>query len=89
MTSIQPARRRRVRASTIVWGSMLVAASIFAIAVLLGGHFNAATVLWTVIGFGTVLILAAIVTAAVRAARSRPSMPIDSGAAEDRHPPVG
>lgn len=85
MTSTQqPVLHRRVRARTIVWGSILVAGSVLALVVLLGGPLSGTAVLWSLAGFGGVLIFAAVVTAIVRAVRQQ----VRHGAAEE-HPPIG
>ena len=68
--------RRRARIGTIVWGAILVASAVLAVFALAGGSVGPAAVLWSVIGFGGLLVLAAIVTAVLRAARAE-------------HPPIG
>jgi hypothetical protein len=64
---------RRVRVGTIVWGAILVAVAIFAILVLFFGPLGPGAILWTVIGFGSILVLGAIAAGIVRAVRPRPT----------------
>ncbi|WP_411699359.1 hypothetical protein [Conyzicola sp.] len=69
-TSTDPAPLKP-RIGTIVWGSILLivaAIAIFASQVDFGDATPAAIV-WSVVGFGAVLVVAGIVTAIVRAAR--------------------
>jgi hypothetical protein len=68
--------RRRARIGTIVWGAILVGVAVLAVFALAGGSLGPTAVLWSVVGFGGLLVLAAVVTAVLRAARSE-------------HPPVG
>jgi hypothetical protein len=58
------------RAGTIVWGSILLVVGFLAIfaSQVDFGEVTPAVVVWTVIGFGSALVLAAIVTAIVKAA---------------------
>jgi len=58
------------RIGTIVWGGILLVVGFLAIFASQVDFADAtpAVVVWTVIGFGAVLVLAAIVTAIVRAA---------------------
>jgi len=58
------------RLGTIVWGSILLVVGFLAIfaSQVDFGAVTPAVVVWTVIGFGSALVLAAIVTAIVRAA---------------------
>ncbi len=72
--------RRRARVDTIVWGAILVGVAAFAILILAGGPLTSTAVLWSVVGFGALLLVAALVAAIVRAARS-------GGTGE--HPPIG
>ncbi len=70
---------RRTRVGTIVWGAILVGVAVFALIALLGGSLGGAAILWSVVGFGGLLILAAVVVAIVRwALRS-----------DREHPPIG
>jgi len=60
------------RAGTIVWGSILLVVAVVTIVASqldLGGATPEAVV-WSVVAFGAVLVLAGIVTAIVRATRS-------------------
>jgi heme/copper-type cytochrome/quinol oxidase subunit 3 len=72
MTTTTPHDRRRVRVGTIVWGAILVAVAVFAfLAAQFGiGPSGPAALLWTIVGFGALLVVAAIVTAVVRAIAS-------------------
>ena len=67
---IEPQAPLKPRVGTIVWGSILLVVGFLAIfaSQVDFGEVTPAVVVWTVIGFGTVLVLAAIVTAIVRAA---------------------
>ncbi|HEY4267182.1 MAG TPA: hypothetical protein VGM94_03215 [Galbitalea sp.] len=75
-----PGPRRHVRVGTIVWGAILVGIAVFAILVLTTGPLTGAAVLWSVVGFGALLLIAALVAAIVRAAR---------GGRSHGHPPIG
>jgi hypothetical protein len=70
MTTPTPVPRLRARVSTIIWGAILVGIAVFAIVVLLGGSLGPTSVLWSLVGFGGLLVLAAVVTAVIRAARA-------------------
>jgi hypothetical protein len=72
MTTTTPHDHRRVRVGTIVWGAILVAVAVFAfLAAQFGiGPSGPAALLWTIVGFGALLVVAAIVTAVVRAIAS-------------------
>ena len=61
------------RVGTIVWGSILLVVAAVAIAAsqLDFGDVTPAVVVWSVVGFGAVLVVAGIATAIVRAARNR------------------
>jgi hypothetical protein len=61
---------RRVRVGTIVWGALVVAIAIFAILILWFGPLGPAAILWTIVGFGSVLVLGAIAAGVVRAVRA-------------------
>ena len=69
MTTTTPHDHRRVRVGTIVWGAILVAVAVFAfLAAQFGiGPSGPAALLWTIVGFGGLLVVAAIVTTVVRA----------------------
>jgi hypothetical protein len=75
-----PRPRRQVRVGTIVWGAILVGIAVFAILILTTGPLTGTAVLWSVVGFGALLLVAALVAAIVRAAR---------GSRPDGHPPIG
>jgi hypothetical protein len=78
MTETTP-QHRPVRVGTIVWGAILlvVAAFGFLSATLGIGASSPAELLWTIVGFGAVLVVAAVIIAIVRAARPRdPDQPI-------------
>jgi uncharacterized membrane protein YeiB len=79
VTTNIPAPRRRTRVQTIVWGAILLAVAVFALIALLGSSLGSTTVLWSLVGFGGVLVLAAVVSAVVRAVNSRGG----------EHPPIG
>lgn len=72
--------RRQVRVGTIVWGAILVGIAVLAILVLTTGPLTGTSVLWSVVGFGALLLVAALIAAIVRAAR---------GSRSDGHPPIG
>jgi predicted phage tail protein len=61
------------RAGTIVWGFLLLVVG--AIAILFSqfdvGSLGAEVFVWSVVGFGAALVLAALITAVAKAARSR------------------
>jgi hypothetical protein len=65
-----PIHPRRVRVGTIVWGALVVAIAIFAILILWFGPLGPAAILWTIVGFGSVLVLGAIAAGVVRAVRT-------------------
>jgi hypothetical protein len=69
MTDIS--RPHRTRVGTIVWGAILIVAAAFAFLVsAVGlGPLSPAILLWSIIGFGGLLVIAAVVAAIVRAAR--------------------
>lgn len=60
----------KARAGTVVWGSILLVVGFLAIfaSQVDFGEVTPSVVIWTVIGFGAALVLAAIVTAIARAA---------------------
>ena len=60
-------RPRHVRVGTIVWGALVVAIAIFAILILILGPLGPAAILWTIVGFGSILVLGAIAAGIVRA----------------------
>ena len=62
--------RRRVRASTIVWGAILLitAALVLAVRVIDPALYDASFLVWSVIIVGAVLVLAGLIGAIVRAA---------------------
>ena len=70
---------RRPWVGTIVWGAILAGIAVFAVIAMSGVTLSTTAVLWSVAGFGALLLLAAIVTAIVRAAT----------AATREHPPIG
>jgi hypothetical protein len=96
MTTSTNNDHRRVRVGTIVWGAILVAVAVFAfLAAQFGiGPSGPAALLWTIVGFGALLVVAAIVTAIVRAAGgSRISADDSAGAtstssATEEHQPI-
>lgn len=75
--------RRHARIGTMVWGAILVGVAIFALVALLNGIVGTNAVLWSVVGFGAFLLVAAVATAIARVATAR-SEGTDSG-----HPPIG
>jgi hypothetical protein len=78
MTSTPSHTRRRARVGTIVWGALLVAVAVVAIAVLTSGPLSPAAGLWVIVGFGVLLIVSALIAAIVRAARPRDTALPDS-----------
>ena len=68
-----------------MWGSIIVAGAVFALVVLLDRPLNSSVVLWSLIGFGAALVLAAVITGAVRAV----SGPTPSETDGSGHPPIG
>jgi predicted lysophospholipase L1 biosynthesis ABC-type transport system permease subunit len=78
--------RRTVRIGTIVWGAILVGVAVLALILILGGPLSSAAILWGVVGFGVLLVLAAVATGIVRAAKRRPAA--DTQLTAD-HPPIG
>jgi hypothetical protein len=70
-TTTQPDRHRDgPRIGTIVWGALLTAAAVLALLLILGGPLSPGAILWGVVGFGALLVIAAIVTGIVRAAHA-------------------
>jgi hypothetical protein len=69
-TTAAPLAPLKPRIGTIVWGSILLVVGFLAIfaSQVDFGAVTPAVVVWTVIGFGAALVVAAIVTAIVRAA---------------------
>ena len=63
-------RPRQVRVGTIVWGALVVAIAVFALLILILGPLGPAALLWSVIGFGSILVLGAIAAGIVRAAQA-------------------
>ena len=68
-------RVRHVRVGTIVWGALVVAVAILAVLLFLLGPLGPAAVLWTIVGFGSILVLGAIAAGVVRAVQLRPAHP--------------
>lgn len=87
MTATTPTPHRRTRIHTIVWGAILVGIAVLALMVLAGGSFGPMAVLWSLIGFGALLVLAAVVTAIVRAALGTGTK-AGTGAGTE-YPPIG
>ena len=83
MTTTTPHNHRRVRVGTIVWSAILVAVAVFAfLAAEFGiGPSGPAALLRRIVGFGALLVVTAIATAAVRAIAS-------TGSASDGHQPI-
>ncbi len=77
MSITTPQAHRRVRVGTIVWGTLLVAAAVIAIIVLTTGPLSPAAALWVIVGVGALLVVSALVTAIVRAGRSRVTTEVD------------
>jgi hypothetical protein len=69
--STTPHTHRRVRISTIVWGAMLIGAAAICYTAAVTGPLSSVAILWIVIAFGSVLVLAAIVSGILRAVRSQ------------------
>ncbi|MEJ1229803.1 MAG: hypothetical protein WDM88_02830 [Galbitalea sp.] len=95
MTTTQQGSRPRARIGTIVWGAILVGIAVFALIALLGGPLSPTAVLWSVVGFGAALLIAAVVAAIVRAAREALAKPAtgaptpESASNDGGHPPIG
>jgi hypothetical protein len=85
-TTPQQTARRRVRINTIVWGAMLVGAAIVAYVLATAGPLSPAGVLWTVVGFGGLLLVAGVVAAIARAVRDRQAPALTSA---DEDQPIG
>jgi NADH:ubiquinone oxidoreductase subunit 6 (subunit J) len=63
-------RQGSVRATTIVWGVILLIAALLGLATLVFGvGLNGAALVWVVVGLGAVLVLAGIAGAVVRSLR--------------------
>jgi hypothetical protein len=82
------------RATTIVWGAILLVVAALAVAATTVGFDFAgpATFLWLVVGIGGVIILAAITAGVIHAVRGSAHSAVDSPAAADapepEHQPV-
>jgi hypothetical protein len=75
--------RKHARVGTIVWGAILVGIAVFAILILTSGPLTPTALLWSVVGFGALLLVAALIAAIVRAARG------SRAGRADGHPPIG
>jgi hypothetical protein len=62
-------QRRSPRIRTIVWGAILVGIAVFSILAIFAGPLGPAAVLWTIVGFGGLLVIAALLAVIIRAAR--------------------
>ncbi|MDQ1573502.1 MAG: hypothetical protein QOH44_1061 [Actinomycetota bacterium] len=62
-------QRRSPRIRTIVWGAILVGIAVFSILAIFAGPLGPAAVLWSIVGFGGLLVIAAVLAVIVRAAR--------------------
>ena len=62
-------RTPRFRASTVVWGAVLlaVAAVTFSVSTFGLGEFQSAWIIWILIGVGAIFVVAALVSLLVRA----------------------
>jgi choline-glycine betaine transporter len=78
--------RRPTRIGTIVWGAILVGVAVLALILILGGPLSSAAILWSVVGFGLLLVVAAVIAGVVRAVRNRPTPSTES---DEEHPPIG
>lgn len=69
-----PLPRRRVRVGTIVWGGvLLVIAALARIATLIDpSAYTPTFIIWSIVGFGGLLVIAGLVGAVVKAVTSRP-----------------
>jgi uncharacterized membrane protein YhaH (DUF805 family) len=65
-------QRRAPRIRTIVWGAILVGIAVFSILAIFAGPLGPTAALWSVVGFGGLLVIAAVVAVIVRAARRAP-----------------
>jgi predicted lysophospholipase L1 biosynthesis ABC-type transport system permease subunit len=81
-----PTTRRPPRIGTIVWGAILAGVAALALILILGGPLSSTAILWSVVGFGAVLVLAAVAAGVVRAARNRP---VAEAEPTEDHPPIG
>jgi hydrogenase/urease accessory protein HupE len=63
-------QRRRPRVHTIVWGAILVGIALIGLRLgRVDAPFSGPAVLWSVVAFGGLLILAAVLAAIIRLAR--------------------
>ncbi|MDQ1544599.1 MAG: hypothetical protein QOK08_2237 [Actinomycetota bacterium] len=67
-------QRRSPRIRTIVWGAILVGIAVFSILAIFAGPLGPAAVLWSIVGFGGLLVIAAVLAVIVRAARRAPKV---------------
>lgn len=63
--------RRPVRVGPIVWGSILMLVASITGATALLGSWNAATIVWIVITFGALIVIAGLIGAISRAFAQR------------------
>ena len=62
-------QRRSPRIRTIVWGAILVGIAVFSILAIFAGPLGPTAALWSVVGFGGLLVFAALLAVIIRAAR--------------------
>jgi hypothetical protein len=62
-------QRRPPRIRTIVWGAILVGIAVFSILAIFAGPLGPTAALWSVVGFGGLLVIAALLAVIIRAAR--------------------
>jgi hypothetical protein len=67
--STSTTQRRAPRIRTIVWGAILVGIAVFSILAIFAGPLGPAALLWSVVGFGSLLVIAALLAVVIRAAR--------------------
>jgi uncharacterized membrane protein len=70
--STSTTHRRAPRIRTIVWGAILVGIAVISILAIFAGPLGSAAVLWSIVGFGGLLVIAALLAVIVRAARRAP-----------------
>ncbi|MGV8882605.1 MAG: hypothetical protein ACOH19_10660 [Rhodoglobus sp.] len=69
--STQTQTRRPVRVGPIVWGSILLLVASIAGAAALLGTWSATTIVWVVIAFGALIVVAGLIGAIARSIGSR------------------
>ena len=68
---------RPARIGTIVWGALLVGIAVFSLLAILAAPLSSIALLWSIVGFGALLLISALVAAIVRTVRAKePDQPI-------------